>query len=215
MEVQRALGHWTTSFREDPKNSPSFLAYMLEHEYTDANLQFTQLKGKDLLKVSFLKEANDFSVYLANLEKIVNVSCEEPGAYACGYDAEEEDDCDSDGSGSNSNASNSESFKLSDDYHEITNVFEEHLQLTRVVQLDGSELAEDILIKESDIVQRKPFARNPDEEDYIGYTGNEGDSTTYIYRNTVRCLVLDIYFSHNLSVGCTLDAPRVSYSISP
>ncbi|KAG8532380.1 uncharacterized protein KY384_002865 [Bacidia gigantensis] len=66
----------------------------------------------------------------------------------------------------------------------------ESLSLRRIVDLDGNIL---IFAKQElqarDIVQEDVFDRDPDREDYSGYTGNEGVSATHWYNDTVMILM--------------------------
>lgn len=54
-----------------------------------------------------------------------------------------------------------------------------------MVDLDGHVLGQGITIQEDDDGQEDPFERDPDDEDYEGYTGNAGASATHWYRDTV------------------------------
>lgn len=131
---------------------------MLEHKYTDANLKFELLKGKDQHTARSLLEAcpkEDFCVYVANLIRSVCGGCEE-------YDDE--------------------------DIHPIDEVYEEDLYLSKVVDLHGAVIATRLQFNEDNIVQKNPFARDPDDEEYTGFTGNEGVSTTHFFRDSVSIL---------------------------
>ncbi|KAK5256442.1 hypothetical protein LTR16_003262 [Cryomyces antarcticus] len=75
------------------------------------------------------------------------------------------------------------------------------LKLDRVVSFDGSEIQRDVDIDESDIVQVNPFDRDPDEEDYEGWTGNEGCNATHWYRDTVLVVA-----PHQYKIDLALDA---------
>jgi len=56
-----------------------------------------------------------------------------------------------------------------------------------VVELDGREVAKDMECNEKEMfIQTDPFEEvEPDDEDYSGFTGNEGVSATHFYRRTV------------------------------
>ncbi|KAI9781115.1 MAG: hypothetical protein M1816_002473 [Peltula sp. TS41687] len=155
MKLRNILAFWMTSFKRSDPDCPKILAYMLAHKYTDANLKFELLKGKDQHTARSLLEAcpkEDFCVYMANLLRSLCGGCEE-------YD--------------------------DDDMHPIDEVYEDELTLTKVVDLNGAILAGGLQFKEDDIVQKSPFARDPDDEEYTGFTGNEGVSTTHFFRNSV------------------------------
>jgi hypothetical protein len=52
--------------------------------------------------------------------------------------------------------------------------------------MNGKLVAENVDIDEEDFLEENPFEdRTPDDEDYSGYTGNEGVSATQWYRDTV------------------------------
>lgn len=57
--------------------------------------------------------------------------------------------------------------------HTLDEIAEQSTQLKRMIDMDGSVLAKEISIDEEDIVQEDPFERDPDTEDFEGYTGNE------------------------------------------
>jgi hypothetical protein len=55
------------------------------------------------------------------------------------------------------------------------------------VELDGTEVAKDLEFDEESFIQVDALAdEDPDDEDYSGFTGNEGVSTTHFYHRTVR-----------------------------
>ena len=57
------------------------------------------------------------------------------------------------------------------------------------MDLHGTELAGDLKFDMETLIQNDPFRDvSPDEEDYSGFTGNEGVSTTHFYRKTVSHL---------------------------
>jgi hypothetical protein len=64
-----------------------------------------------------------------------------------------------------------------------------------VVDLNGVTVAEDYSINETDFVEDFPFDdRDPDDEDYSGFTGNEGVSATHWYRDSVSNCIINIQF---------------------
>ena len=114
--------------------------------------------------------------YLASMERTEYGPCDEDyhkHRYGYGYhDSEEDEDGDED--------------RTSSATHALEEVLEESIQLKRMIDLDGSLIARDISIQEEDIVQEDPFSRDPDKEDYEGYTGNAGASATDFYHDIVR-----------------------------
>lgn len=146
---------------------PNNLAFLLEHQYTDASLCFDGLKGHDRYALNHLRDACGevgFSLYLASFEMSVEGGCDNDD-YGGGYY-----------SGSYSK----------DDYHPITEEVDRTSMLKRVVELNGEEVAKDIVYSDVGFIQEQPFDDvAPDDEDYSGYTGNEGVSATHFYHRTV------------------------------
>lgn len=170
---------------------------MLDHKYTDANLRLDHMKGKDAYLARYLQSAcldQDFCFFLANLERTISGGCEDTydpydhyGARR-GYNWHSDDDEeDNDELSSNSDETGSSGTGL-DDYHELGDIYDTSLTLRTFYRANGQLLAKGIPLKEVDIVQEDPFDRNPDSEDYEGFTGNAGASATHTYRNS--CIVI-------------------------
>lgn len=158
--LRTILSRWSTD-----GDMHEYLVYILDHEYTDANLRLDHLKGEDRKRIGALARVcheTDFVLYFSLLEKTVSGSVEDGGyGYGGSY-----------GGGGT---------------HEIDEVYDESLSLTKVFELDGTELATSLRIHEDAIVQESPFEdRDPDDEDFEGWTGNEGASSTHWYRDAVR-----------------------------
>ncbi len=152
--LRKLLAFWRNAYEAEDE-CPEFLAYLLRHKYTDTQLSFRRLKGRDQLAGRCLVEAcaqEGFALYLANLERTVSGGCEE-------HDWS--------------------------DHHSITDEYEDEIELTKVVDVDGAVAGQKMRIEEDDIVQADPFACSPDDEEYEGYTGNEGVSVTHYYRYSV------------------------------
>lgn len=164
--VQRIISSWARSVEEALSKAPDFLAYKLDHEYTDASLRFQSLKGLDKVKGEYLREVcagAKVCLYLASMKRTVVGSCEEEyGGY-----------------------SRWERYRTQE-MHTLEEVVEESTELKRMIDLDGSVLAKELPIDEANIVQEGLFDRDPDKEDFEGYTGNEGASATHFYHDTVR-----------------------------
>lgn len=175
---------------------PSFLAYILEHKYTDANLRSDHLKGKDAHQFRALQLAcqdQGMLLFLANLEHSKDGSCEEyydPYDHydgRRGYHWKDDDEEDEDEDNEDRNEGGSSCSELSE-YHELQEVFDTSITLRTFYRANGQQLASGIPINADDIVQDDPFDRAPDKEDYEGYTGNAGASATHFYRNS--CIVI-------------------------
>ncbi|PLB53979.1 hypothetical protein P170DRAFT_469455 [Aspergillus steynii IBT 23096] len=143
---------------------PPALVYGLEHQYTEAELSFARLKGADQVRLSELHGAcqkADCVLYLANIEK------SDMGETDCyGYES-----------------------PRSDGFHEIQDVIETTLELSYVVNARGDVVGERLPFLDEMIVQDNIFERDPDEEDYEGYTGNEGAPATHFYKQTGALII--------------------------
>jgi len=178
LKLRKLLSVWRRD-TESGDRLPKMLAYMTEHKYTGANLRLDHLKGRDRATAQCLRyacEKQSFCFFLANLEHTIVGGCEESG-YSKGhyYGDDEEDEVEG--------WKDSEGDEGIANYHEIDDIYETYLKLRTVFTASGLKLAEDVPIVETDIAQVEPFARNPNKEDYSGYTGNEGVSATHYYRN--------------------------------
>ncbi|KAJ9637150.1 hypothetical protein H2199_007436 [Coniosporium tulheliwenetii] len=178
---------------------PNELIYLLDHQYTEESLNFSALKGKDLVKAQLLKDVcdqTDCCLYLASLERKVFGGVEdgyEDDYYGCGfgyYDDEESEDEDE----SEDRSENRPTRGYSGDFHEIIDECDMSLKLKRIVDFDGNVVGTEFDADEDNIVQEHPFKdREPDEEDFEGYTGNEGASATHWYRDTALVIVPSEY----------------------
>jgi hypothetical protein len=131
--------------------------YMLEHKYTDASISLQSLKGPDLARARALQHfAGKRGIEL----------------YLASMEKWVHGDAD-------------------DDYYgggpfEMREEFLSSLELKRVVDINGHELARNVEIDEDDLLQEEPYdTREPDERDHEGCTGNAGATTTHWYRDTV------------------------------
>lgn len=146
--------------RENDDLEPWHAVYMLEHRYSEANICLEYLKGIDQTRVQYLV-----------------ASCKDQGfcIYLAHFERAKSGGCDSD----------------EDDtgYHHMIDEVESEHKLTQVFNLDGQCLAEDVSIDEEEVVQQAFFeSAEPDDEDYSGWTGNEGTNATHFYRRS--CVVL-------------------------
>jgi 2OG-Fe(II) oxygenase superfamily len=159
---------------EDEYTCPTAFVYMLDHEYTNAELSFTRLKGADQERVAEVRKACEktgFSLFLASVVKSQTGSVD-----AYGY----EDDSDYDGPP-----------------RKIYDIEESSLVLSRVVEPEDLTFAEDVDIQVDDddiFVQEDPFHDDPDHEEISGYTGNEGATATHLYRRTVIFVLFPLPF---------------------
>ena len=162
----------STMLQWSQSDACSYLIYLLDHKYTEASLSLDRLKGIDSVRVH----------RVAVLAENYNFRCYLASVEKVVFGGAEE-------------------FSRFGDPHEIFDVCESTLELKRMVDLDGKVVETDVPVDEEDFVQDMPFDREPDEEDYQGYTGNEGAETTHWYRSTVRRSALT---SARRSVALTL-----------
>ena len=195
-KLNQMLALWTQTAQRERNDAPNFLAYMLDHKYTDANLRLDHLKGKDAFLARYLQAAcqdQNFHFFLANLEHTKSGGCEDTydpydhyGGRR-GYNWNDDDDND-ESSASDGDGESSLSDSGLNDYHELEELYDTSLTLRTFYRANGQLLAKGIPVKEVDIVQDDPFDRAPDSEDYEGYTGNAGASATHTYRSS--CIVI-------------------------
>lgn len=137
-------------------------AYMLDHDYPEANLNYDWMKGLDRIRARCLKEMcaeTGFCFYFAQM------------GYSVSGNAEDEVCVDPTQRGVGNPP-----FVERDSHREQ----EQWLALTSVFELDGSLVARSVRFDKEDIVQLDPFAdRDPDDEEWEnkrkeGVTGKYG-----------------------------------------
>jgi hypothetical protein len=136
----------------------SYLIYLLDHRYTEASLSLDRLKGVDSARVQRVAVLAEKHNFKCYLATVEKVV---------------------------SGGVDEDAGRFSGP-HTIFDTSESSLELKTVVDLDGKVVLADVPVEEEDFVQKQPFNRKPDEEDYEGYTGNEGAYATHWYRSTVR-----------------------------
>ncbi|KAK0724019.1 hypothetical protein B0T21DRAFT_395412 [Apiosordaria backusii] len=206
--LRDALRAWLESRgRNDSDNEPDHLYYLLDHTYTKANLSLHSLKGADLNRMQCLKDICDsqnVSLWLGVIEKEQRGGCEDvyddPYDYRYGgweedSDADSEDDSDDedeDGGGGGGGRGGTDD----DDWHSFVDIIDTNVSITRLVTSNGRTLREDMTIAEGELEEKliqdyeDPFGKaERREEDYPGFTGNEGVSATHWYRMTVAVIV--------------------------
>jgi hypothetical protein len=146
----------------DVAEMPKSLAFLLEHKYSDASLRYANLKGCDHQVASHLRKICDetgFYFYLASFHRQVFGGCDDNGPFE----------------------------KKRVRFHELIEEIDRETYLTRIVDLEGTEIDFNLQIDDEILIQENPFDKvDPDDEEYSGYTGNEGVSATHFYRRTVR-----------------------------
>ncbi|EED16610.1 conserved hypothetical protein [Talaromyces stipitatus ATCC 10500] len=161
------LRSWSDHIEDD---CPPALVYLLDHKYSIAELRPSRLKGVDQHRFLQLQEAcrkNDCEIYLANIEKTTTGDVYE--------DDYHDDYYGSYGRGRRLNGK---------DFHNLEEVYESSLELLHVVDTKGVVVGAKLSFPESMIVQSDIFERDPDDEDFEGFTGNEGAHATHFFRET-------------------------------
>ena len=167
--------------QQDGENESSFdcaykkIFYILNHEYSEANISLEHLKGKDQLRMRYLSEACQDQDYCLFFAYIVNSRT--------GSIEEDEDAWNwrSGGTGS----------------YEFIEELESKWSLETDFQHNGKQIAENILIKEEDFLELPDFTDvEPDDYDCDGSTDYDGCTATHFYHRT--CAVI-------LPRACRLD----------
>ncbi len=139
--------------------APQALFYLLEHQYIDHLFRFESLNGHDHEIATHLRQVCEelgIAVFLAAIRRTAEGICDE-----------------GDGRGYNHHGA----------YHEIVETCTMRTCLEHIIDLAGTEVAQDLFFDDYNFIQDDPFAMlEPDEEDYRGRT------TTHIYHRTVRIL---------------------------
>ena len=170
----RVLAAWHQQEKGESPSDYGFkqLVYILEHEYSEANIRVDQLKAKDQLRTRYLLEAcqdQGFSLFFAHIEYSQSGSIEEED-----YDGNWRYD----GTG----------------YHEFIDEFESKWSLSNVFQYNGKQLANSIALEEEDILETFDFTDiEPDDEECDGWTGNEGCTATHFYHRTCAVILPRAY----------------------
>ena len=168
------------------------LVYILEHEYSEANICLDHLKGKDQLRARYLSEAcrdQKFCLFFAHFEYI----------RSGGVDGNEDDPYWAD----HPNAA---------DYHELIDELESNWELVTIFQSDGQQIAENVTLEEDEILNNADFKNmEPDDEECDGWTGDEGCTATHFYHRTCAVILprsrrLDFLSeAYTVSIGVYID----------
>ena len=78
--LEMMLAAWHRGIKKGNDSAPAFLAYALDHEYTEASLNLDSLKGLDKVKADCLAQScsqTDMGIYLASCEKTQCGSCKD------------------------------------------------------------------------------------------------------------------------------------------
>lgn len=143
------------------------LVYILEYEYSEANIYVDQLKGRDHSEIRYLSEAcgdRGFCLFLTHFQFSQHGSVDE----------DKDDPYWAEGA----------------DIHEFLDELESTWKLKTIFQPDGQKTASDIGLEEDEIINGPDFAEiEPDDEKCDGWTGNEGCTATHFYYRICAVIV--------------------------
>lgn len=192
-ELATTLGSWSDT-------DPPKLAVLLEHRYTQAGLTWDALKGVDRVKARVLAEAATQAgcrAYLALLTLEESGSAEEeyePRSRRRRRGEDDEDEENEDSSGR---------------YH-MEEVFETTLSAEHWSDSEGNPLSFGMMaVEQQEVVPPDTLTKGKPEEDYEGYTGNEGMTLTRWYRHAAVFLWPDTNH-YDAVCDCGLDGAIVS-----
>ncbi|KAG8627450.1 hypothetical protein KVT40_004933 [Elsinoe batatas] len=171
-----------------------YLCWGLGHTYSEASLRLSNLKGEDLplvKHVAAIAKRSGFTVLLATMEKDVSGPCEDEYEDDDYDPYDENNDLDDHRGGSGVN-------------HTITDIVEQHLKLTKVVDLNGKLLAKGIVADEQNIIQEDLFdGVDPSRENYTPWQGNYGCESTQWYRQSIRDIISIFHSLHQDMLSAT------------
>ncbi|KAG6910741.1 hypothetical protein DXG01_008273 [Tephrocybe rancida] len=184
MRLQHVLHKWHKSAYQQEEMDDNFIAYLLDHQYSEVNLRagIKTLKGSDAHLVTNLRtvaEELGYMVLLANLEYHVTGSADGDAGYGSYHRRGRY-------GGWGSSDDEGESTPGMDEIHETT------LTLRNLVDLDGNSLvgAKSLGLSDGNLIPKEPFEdATPDDTEYEGYMGNYAGSVEHYYRRTVVVIV--------------------------
>lgn len=167
-QLERVLRAWKSadSHGLDPVTQeppPQKLAYILDHEYSHANLSFDKLKGSDAGRVHNIRDVCNrvgFRIGLGSLHCTrTGVSNDDVGYYERRHwhDEDDEDEDDSMGGGVS-----------------MAEVTDTTITVQLIAGPNGESLGTKELLSEEELMVHEEYWEeiDPDDEDYEGYQGN-------------------------------------------
>lgn len=170
--LRRALERWLSQPQTSRNRS---LYHVLEHDYTQASVSLRKLKADDLARVEALNsacEGLEVDIFLALLEKEEEKEADydDWGGY---YDEEEPD-------------SEEDEIDEMREPHVSNSIASVSYIVKNLVDLEGSQLADHLSLDTDDMIDPDAWDSLDDyDEEYQGYTGNEGHGDLYWYRISV------------------------------
>ncbi|KAF8526488.1 hypothetical protein JB92DRAFT_3229448 [Gautieria morchelliformis] len=162
------LRHVLLSWKQSAVDkAPEKFAYLLDHQYSHADLRADALKGADANLLAHLEPVARqlrFRLYLADLVLHVSGEADDESAYDgydCFYDQFD-----------NENADNVS----------MAEIYEKRIRVENLVDLDGMPCQLEVEFDETEVIRGPMDAGDPDDKDYLGYQGNVGTSILTSWR---------------------------------
>ncbi|KAG6812197.1 hypothetical protein H0H93_013957, partial [Arthromyces matolae] len=191
--LRHVLRKWQKSAYENEELPNNFVAYLLEHKYSEMNLRLGKkcLKGADahlVTNLGIVAAEFGYNLYLANLVYCVSgtpdsdgyndYSYRKRGRYRYGYESDSDD-------GYNGG-------RGVDNTPGMEEVIDTSMTLKNVVDLEGSSIVgtTSLAVSQENLIPEDPFEDvDPDEANYEGYMGNYAGSLDHWYRRTVLIII--------------------------
>ncbi|KLO10714.1 hypothetical protein SCHPADRAFT_999401 [Schizopora paradoxa] len=173
-KLRTLLKNWSKADRAGHQDIDWKLCFSMDHQYSEMNLRSATLKGDDARLVAIVApiaaELN-FGLYVANVELRKEGAAEE---------------WDGKGRFWKGRTSDTSGF-------EMTDVYDETLSIECVYDVDGIPMDAGYLsIDDIEMVPGGLGDGDPDEEEYSGYTGNEGGNLEYWYHDSLLIFCPDL-----------------------
>jgi hypothetical protein len=208
--LAKACDAWVASHTQasgDEKKcekGPMKLAILLDHEYTETNLSFGNLKGRDLERANLLKQCNQFELHLALITRHKTGSGEMPFHSKWSRWGHYDDD---------------------EGPHEMIDCYEDSISVSKFVDATDKSVTLTGLEFDTDkeTLDGEPLFHSDDEvdhEDYEGYTGNCGPTLEYWYHRAClvvwpRSFALKMACSRGIDAALALARSRIEGSSGP
>ncbi|KAG6825354.1 hypothetical protein H0H93_000804 [Arthromyces matolae] len=161
-QVGHILRNWKNSIYENLELPGGFVAYLLKHQYSEANIGLGKqcLKGADahlVTNVESIAEELGYNLYLANLEYHLTGFPDQDEAEEVDYQYQKGGSCDENIPG-------------------MDRVTKASMTLENIVDLKGSPVImgyRSLSVSGGNLIPKEPFQNaGPDEKEYEGYMGN-------------------------------------------
>lgn len=166
LQLRNVLRKWRKGAYDE---EPNMVAYLLDHQYSAANLQLGEkaLKGKDLHQITNLKPVADELGYMICLGLL---------SYHVTGDADEETGYGYRGSWKRGRYHDYGDSDDEDEDATMGEILDKTLTISNLVDLDGNLIlngSQTMSLEEGDLIPKDPFEdMEPDDKEYEGYMGN-------------------------------------------